>query len=98
MRRSFGASRDIRPDQDSSLSRGSQFPQKHSKVKNGSGMVMRYVEPEPTIGASASMSNNHVALRGVLPWSSIRLTVFSPSEKSWAMTAMVMSRPTCGLT
>ena len=47
----------------------------------------------PSSGAVASIRNQRVALRRSPDWLSTKLTVLSPSAKSWAATAMKTSTP-----
>ena len=58
------------------------------------GIVKRKVASTPRIGAIASAIKKRIALLSVFLFVNNKVTVLSPSEKSCAITAIAMRRPT----
>ncbi len=54
------------------------------------------MEAAPAIGAKAAATKKKSERSGEFLWESIRETVLSPSEKSWAITATAIEIPTVG--
>ena len=68
------------------------------KRKKLSGNLKNKVENAPNTGVKASKSKNHLVFWMLFLWVNIRVTVFIPSVKSCAITAIATSNPTEGLT